>query len=126
MSVSRRPQPFGAFLPAASSRATLPQYRVRRCNDACEAGLDGLDRFLLSCAEHELFVQELFERVPCSRTAASERVQRLIDLGCLTVRREHSLAAPRANDEDEQERETMRPSPVRNAAGRLGRESQSD
>jgi hypothetical protein len=119
MAKDARSNPFGAFLPASRKGASgiLPPntYFLQRAEsgDSCALAIDGLDAFLISCAENEVSLEELCARLPCSRSAALERMERLVGLGLLEVRRVSTAPvvsqSPGIGAELSEEHETLRP-----------------
>jgi hypothetical protein len=135
MSRSDRAGPFTAFLPWASlhnaathSLASLAVRQAHCAPPACDAP-DRLDAYIVSCAAAQLSLPSLLERIPCSQQAALARVQRLVELGFLTVRRcsEAARSQPplreRLNLDD---CETVRPGALRDSQPGVSRESRSD
>jgi hypothetical protein len=120
MTTADRSNPFRAFLPGPRMNQSGISYptnafvvRSAPRDDAHAFGIDALDAFLLSCANDEISLEQLIARLPCSRSATIGRVERLVGLGFLLIRRVPLSASAAAQDEaagpTEDERETIRP-----------------
>jgi hypothetical protein len=85
---------------------------VRSTGLGTQQRTDGLDRFLLSCARDAILVSDLLARLPCSRQASAERMDRLLALGLLAQWSIEGLDEPRQEEGPEaHERDTVRPRP---------------
>jgi hypothetical protein len=117
---STRPNPFKAFLPDASPAAKdefepLPSCRIRNVLSVAplSTDVDPLDKYLLSCVRQELALNELLDRLPCSRAAAMRRIRRLVENGSLAVRQAPGGPSVPCAAPEIEERDTVRPSPSR-------------
>jgi hypothetical protein len=85
---------------------------VRSTDADAQHGTDGLDRYLLGCARDGTSVADLLARLPCSRQAGGERVDRLIALGLLAHWTVETGDEPQPEEDPAaHERDTVRPRP---------------
>ena len=106
--MSRSLAPFQPPPRRLGERSAQRRLQVRRAEGA--TANDGLDAFLLACADEETALHVLLDRLPCSRTAGFARVLRLADAGALVLRELPPAAPVPATDPPPgSECETVRP-----------------
>jgi hypothetical protein len=114
----RRNNPFKSLLPRIARDSTIRDRRrvvlVKRAPEGqvSRSMLDGLDAFVLACAEQELTIEALAARLPCATDAAIQRIERLVALGAMSIWQEVRVedeTLPGGDVEDPHTSETVRP-----------------
>lgn len=116
----RRTNPFRALLPRLSRDSRIRETTRRRVvlvkrapeTEVPRELLDGLDQFVLTCAEHEQTIDVLAARLPCATDAAIARIERLVALGAMSIWQEVRVddeTLPGDDFEDPHTSDTVRP-----------------